>query len=193
MEDSAEVAYEWPLNRGLIRIRRMQRMLRIDAIQAKGIDGRSAHLLVRRGTSVRNLIPMDDSELIQEDLTRSILGAFFEVYTGLGDGYLEHLYVTAMEIELTDRGLRVARELGVRVYYKGHEIGFQRLDMVVEDLVVIEAKSAVELHKNATRQLFNYLRAPNLEVGLLLHFGREPHFYRVVCENRCKKRPPEHP
>lgn len=81
----------------------------------------------------------------------------------------------------------------MRVYYKGHEIGFQRLDMVVEDLVVIEAKSTVELHKNATRQLFNYLRATNLEVGLLLHFGREPHFYRVVCENRFKKRPLDHP
>lgn len=159
----------------------------------KSIDGRSAHLLAPRGTSLGILIPMDDSELIQEELTRSILGAFFEVYNGLGDGYLEHLYVAAMELELTERGLRVARELGVRVYYKGHEIGFQRLDMVVEDLVVIEAKSTVELHKNATRQLFNYLRATNLEVGLLLHFGREPHFYRVVCENRFKKRPLDHP
>jgi len=136
---------------------------------------------------------MPDGELLQEELTRSVLGGFFEVYNGLGDGYLEHLYLTALELELSERGHRVARELGVRVLYKGREIGFQRLDMVIDDTVVIEAKSTAKLHENATRQLFNYLRATSLEVGLLLHFGREPKFYRVVCENRLKQRPPDNP
>ncbi len=135
---------------------------------------------------------MPKRELLQEELTRSILGAFFEVYNGLGPGYLESLHLAALERELIARGHRVARELAVRVFYKGHEIGAQRLDMVVDDAVVIEAKSTPDLHKNATRQLFSYLRATNLEVGLLLHFGREPHFYRVVYENRLNKHPTDH-
>jgi GxxExxY protein len=132
-------------------------------------------------------VNMPESDLLQEKLTHSILGGFFEVYNGLGDGYLEHLYLAALELELIERGHRVAREFGVRVFYKGQEIGFQRLDMVIDDTVVIEAKSTAELHKNATRQVYNYLRATNLEVGLLLHFGREPRFFRIVCENRLKQ------
>ena len=135
---------------------------------------------------------MPKRELLQEELTRSILGAFFEVYNGLGPGYLESLHMAALERELIVRGQRVTRELSVRVFYKGHEIGAQRLGMVVENAVVIEAKSTPDLHKNATRQLFSYLRGTNLEVGLLLHFGREPHFYRVVYENRLKQHRTDH-
>ena len=130
---------------------------------------------------------MSNERLLQEELSQSILGGFFEVYNGLGPGYLECLHLAALERELMLRGHRVAREIAVRVFYKGYEIGSQRLDMVVEDAIVIEAKSTPELHKNETRQLFSYLRATNFEVGLLLHFGREPHFYRVVCENRLKQ------
>lgn len=130
---------------------------------------------------------MREREILQEELTRSILGGFFDVYNGLGYGYLEHIYLAALEMELRERGHRVARELGVRVMYKGGEIGFQRLDMVIDETVVIEAKSTVKLHENATRQLFNYLRATSLEIGLLLHFGREPRFFRVVCENGLKR------
>jgi GxxExxY protein len=129
---------------------------------------------------------MPQSILIQEQVTRSIIGAFFEVYNVLSHGLLEQLYVKALERELRWRGRRVARELGVRIMYKGEELGFQRLDMVVDDVVVVEAKSTSTLDKVAPRQLYNYLRATNLEVGLLLHFGPQPKFYRVLCENRVK-------
>jgi GxxExxY protein len=67
--------------------------------------------------------------------------------------------------------------------YDGVELGFQRLDLIVDQRVVVEAKSTSELHKHATRQVYNYLRATHLEVGLLLHFGLEPRFYRVICRN----------
>ena len=136
---------------------------------------------------------MSNERLLQEELSRSVLGGFFEVYNGLGPGYLECLHLAALERELILRGHRVAREIAVRIFYKGHEIGSQRLDMIVEDAIVIEAKSTPELHKNATRQLFSYLRATSLEVGLLLHFGREPHFYRVLYENRLKPHSSNHP
>ena len=85
------------------------------------------------------------------------------------------------------RGHRVARELSVRVMYKGEEIGMQRLDMVIDDVLVVEAKSTHTLHESASRQLFNYLRATNLEVGLLLHFGPRAQFFRLVCEKNFKR------
>jgi GxxExxY protein len=123
-------------------------------------------------------------ELIEQRLTHSVIGAFFEVYNTLGYGFLEHLYVRALEQELRARGHRVVREMAVRVMYKERELGIQRLDLVVEDRLVIEAKASSELHQAATRQLYNYLRATNLRVGLLLHFGPEPTFHRIISPTR---------
>jgi GxxExxY protein len=117
--------------------------------------------------------------LLLEELIYSIVGAFFEVYNTLGYGFLEHLYLKALERELLARGHKVAREVWVTVMYKGGELGKQRLDMIVDDCVVIEIKSTHEVPRHATRQLFNYLRATDLKVGLLLHFGSEPKFLRV--------------
>lgn len=127
-------------------------------------------------------------DLLHEQLAHSVIGAFYEVYNTLGCGFLESLYMTALERELLKRGHRVSRELSVRVTYKGEQLGQQRLDMVVDDVLVIEAKSTHALHRSATRQLYNYLRATNLELGLLLHFGPRPHFYRVICDNAFKAR-----
>ncbi|MGH7721076.1 MAG: GxxExxY protein [Gemmatimonadaceae bacterium] len=126
---------------------------------------------------------MTRSALVEERLTHAVIGAFFEVYNTLGFGFLEHVYVMALERELVARDHRVAREVGVRVIYKGVELATQRLDMIVDDAVVVEAKSAYELHRAAPRQVYNYLRATGLEVGLLLHFGPEPKFYRLMCRN----------
>jgi GxxExxY protein len=122
--------------------------------------------------------------LVAEALTRSIIGAFYEVYNTLGFGFLEHIYVLALERELIARGHRVAREMGVRVMYKGEHLSHQRMDLVVDNTVIVEAKSTLELHKTAPRQLRNYLRATQLEVGLLVHFGPDPRFYRVYCPNQ---------
>jgi GxxExxY protein len=121
--------------------------------------------------------------LIEERLTHSIIGAFYDVYNALGFGFLEHLYVTALERELLKREHDVAREVSVHVMYKGEELGTQRLDMIVAGKVVIEVKSTFELHRSAERQLYNYLRATNLELGFLFYFGPKPQFYRVMCRN----------
>ncbi len=127
---------------------------------------------------------MTRSELLEESLTHSAIGAFFEVYNTLGFGFLEHVYVRALEFELTHRGHHVSRESSVVVMYKGLEIARQRLDLVVEEKLVIETKSTFELHPAATRQLHNYLRGTSLEVGLLFHFGPKPRFHRLIYRNR---------
>jgi|SRR5687768_9934138 GxxExxY protein len=120
---------------------------------------------------------------IHEELTRSVIGAFYDAYNTLGFGFLEHVYVLALERELRARGHRVGREVGVTITYKGDELAMQRLDMVVDEVLVVETKSTYELHPIASRQLFNYLRASGLHVGLLLHFGPKPKIHRVVCRH----------
>ena len=124
---------------------------------------------------------MARNELIEERLTHSVIGAFYEVYNTLGYGFLEHLYKAALERELRDRGHRVGREVYVLVIYKGQPLGRQKIDLIVDDTLVVEIKSTQSLHESATRQIYNYLRATNLTVGLLLHFGPKPNFHRIIC------------
>lgn len=80
--------------------------------------------------------------LINEELTGSAIGAFYAVYDALGSGFLERLYVAALERELRRRGHQVTREISVPVYYRGERIGLQRLDMLVDGRLVIEIKAA---------------------------------------------------
>jgi GxxExxY protein len=122
-------------------------------------------------------------KLIGEDITESIIGAFYEVYNTLGYGFLEHVYATALERELRERGHRVAREVGVQIRYKERVLAYQRIDLIVDQLVVVETKATELLHPTAKRQLRSYLAATTLEVGLLLHFGPEPHFHRLIASN----------
>ncbi|MGQ0713743.1 MAG: GxxExxY protein [Gemmatimonadaceae bacterium] len=119
-------------------------------------------------------------QLVEERLTHSAIGAFFEVYNALGFGFLENIYAMALERELMERGHQVGREIWVPVLHKGQELCKQRLDMIVDGKVVIETKSGPDLPKTGTRQLLNYLRATKLEVGLLFHFGPQPKVYRMV-------------
>ena len=126
-------------------------------------------------------------ELIEEKLTYAIIGAGFEAYNALGYGFLEHVYVMALERELLERGHRVSRELAVPVFYKGQELCTQRLDMVVDGKVVVEVKATRSLAEDAVRQLSNYLRSTRLEVGLLIHFGPKGlGRFRVVQSNEFK-------
>jgi GxxExxY protein len=77
----------------------------------------------------------------------------------------------------------------VPVWYKGRLLGFQRIDMVVDDKVIIETKSTHNLPRIASRQLYNYLKATRFEIGLLLHFGPEPGFNRLILRNHKKTSP----
>ena len=123
---------------------------------------------------------MAHQELIRERLSHSVIGAFFEVYNTLRFGFLEQVYLGALSVELRERGHVVDREVKVRVRYKGAEIGWQRIDMVVDNALIVEVKSTTELHSSARRQLLSYLCATQLELGLLLHFGPTARFYRLV-------------
>ena len=117
---------------------------------------------------------------MEEKLTESVIGSFFDVYNTLGFGFLENVYLTALEIGLAAKGHAVRREAALPIHYKCRRIAMYRADLVVDDVLILEVKSAAMLPPASERQLLNYLRATNLQVGLLLHFGPEPKFYRRV-------------
>ena len=119
-------------------------------------------------------------ELLEARRVHSIVGAFFEVYTYFGFGLSESIYSRALEFELIDRGHRVAREVAVEIYYKGRRVGRQRLDMLVDEAIIVENKATATLPPDARPRLLSYLKATWFEVGLLLHFGPEPKFQRLV-------------
>jgi GxxExxY protein len=125
--------------------------------------------------------------LLEEALTHDVIGAFYDVHRELGFGFREYLYALALERDLVAAGHRVDREVAVMVYYRGEPLAWQTLDMIVDERLVLETKATERLHPSAAPQLFSYLCATSLEIGLLLHFGREPKFYRVICENRVKR------
>jgi GxxExxY protein len=124
----------------------------------------------------------DGLQLLERELTGQIIGAFYECYNELGFNRLESVYRRALAVELQLRGVRVVVEAPVEVHYKGVPVGFFRMDLLVDGRVVVEVKATTVLGPTDKRQLLNYLRASNLDVGLLLHFGPEPKFYRFVTK-----------
>jgi len=125
-------------------------------------------------------------ELLHKELTDKILKAYFDVYNELGYGFLEKVYQNALFIELKSRGFKVEAQKQIKVNYKTFEVGEYYADIIVNDLVILELKAAECLVKEFEAQLINYLRGTNIEVGLLLNFGKKPEFIRKVYENKRK-------
>ena len=122
--------------------------------------------------------------LLHKELTDQILQSFFAVYNALGYGFLEHVYANSLSLELRKRGLRVEREVRVEVQFEGQLVGVFRMDMTVNGIVIVEIKAGSAIAEADRRQLFNYLRAASVPVGLLLHFGPAPQFKRFVWTGR---------
>ena len=121
------------------------------------------------------------------DLTEKILGAFYAVYSALGYGFLENVYVKGLMVELRKRGLNVQDQLPIHVYYDGQLIGEYFADLVVSELVILEIKAAKSLATEHEAQLLNYLKATPYEVGLLLNFGPKPETKRRSFDNNRKE------
>lgn len=120
-------------------------------------------------------------ELLEAERVHSIVAAFFVVFNYFGGGGMcEAAYTGALQHELTLRGHRIDREVMAAVYYKGRLVARQRLDLVVDERVIVECKATDRLPPSAGPQLIGYLRATTFKVGVLLHFGPHPKFYRFV-------------
>ena len=108
----------------------------------------------------------------EADLTYQIRGAIFDVYNSLGPGLLESVYEEALVFELQQRGLKVERQLEVPIRYKGQELKTPlRLDLLIENTIIVELKSVEEMKPVFAKQLLTYLRLLNKRVGLLVNFS----------------------
>ncbi len=119
----------------------------------------------------------------QKDLTENIIGCFYNVYNILGYGFLEKVYENAMLVELRKNGLSCNAQQKIKVYYDNVQVGLYYADILVEEKVIIEIKAAESIIEAHELQLINYLKATDIEVGLLLNFGKTPQFKRKIFSN----------
>ncbi|HEY2972576.1 MAG TPA: GxxExxY protein [Pyrinomonadaceae bacterium] len=130
----------------------------------------------------------NNSGLKHRNLTQKIIGVFYEVYNELGHGFLESVYESAFEIALTAKGLTVLRQIEVPVWFRGRKVGDSTADMLVDKCVLLELKAGRALDHAHEAQLLNYLRATEIEVGILCSFGLKPEFKRMAFDNARKQR-----
>jgi GxxExxY protein len=123
-----------------------------------------------------------------QELTKSIIGIYYNVYNELGFGFLEKVYHKSLLIELKRNGYKIDSEKKVKVYYKNEIVGEYIPDIIINDSVIVELKCVeylTDIHEN---QLLNYLKATDCEVGLILNFGKDPQFIRKIFTNDLKKK-----
>jgi len=125
--------------------------------------------------------------MLHQEITDLIIKSFYKVYNSLGYGFLEKVYENALKIELLKQGLTVEQQKNIKVFYESEQVGEYFADLLINDLVIVELKAAENLCEEHEAQLLNYLKATELEVGLLLNFGKEPQFKRKFFTNDRKK------
>ena len=118
--------------------------------------------------------------------TDEIIVAFYEVYNSLGYGFLERVYQNALYQELMRRGFKCEAQHKIKVYFKGHEVGEYFADLLVNGHIILELKAVDSICNEHELQLINYLKATEIEVGLLLNFGEKPQVRRKLFTNDRK-------
>ena len=114
-----------------------------------------------------------NKDIIFKDLSYEIMAAAYEVHNTLGSGFLEKVYENALLIELQTRGLNVAAQKELDVFYRNQRVGLYVTDIVVNNEVVLELKATEFLQKAHEAQLLNYLKCTGCRLGILINFGKE--------------------
>ena len=126
-------------------------------------------------------------EMLFKGLTDQIIGCFYDVYNTLGFGFLEKVYENALLIRFKEIGLKVDNQVPLNVYFHEQNIGKYYADIIVEDKVILELKAEEILNIRSEYQLLNYLKATNIEIGLVLNFGKQAEIRRKIFTNDRKR------
>jgi GxxExxY protein len=129
-----------------------------------------------------------NTELKYKELTHRIIGVFYDVYNELGHGFLESVYQRSLGLALEAAGVTVRSRVKIPVWFRGQRVDQFEGDMLVGDSILLELKATRCLDLSHQAQLLNYLRATEIEVGLLLNFGLKPEFKRLILDNAKKAR-----
>lgn len=125
--------------------------------------------------------------MITKELLQEIKDAAYAVRTALLPGYLECVYRNALVYELQSRGLDAKAEVPIKAYYKGVVVGDYRVDILVENEVILELKACSELNAEHEKQLVNYLKVTGLECGFLINYGDQK--YRIIFKTKNFDKP----
>jgi len=125
----------------------------------------------------------DNQDIKYKELTEKIISVFYRVYNKLGYGFLEKVYENAMMIEFRKEGVPAVAQSPIKVLYEEAIVGEYYADILVATKVIVEIKAAKNLLIEHEAQLLNYLKATDVEVGLLLNFGPKPQVKRKVFDN----------
>ena len=128
-----------------------------------------------------------NADYLFSKLTERIIASAFQVHKTLGAGFLESVYVRALQIELQSAGFIVSAEVPIIVYYKEHVVGEFRADLLVEDEIIVEVKALSSVMAIHEAQLVNYLNATRKSVGLLLNFGSSVQVRRKINSNNLRQ------
>ena len=130
---------------------------------------------------------MNTDKYFHNELTDKIIKAFYNVYNELGFGFLENVYQNALFFELKNTQLKVENQKAIQVYYQKQLVGNYKADLIVNNTIILELKAVDFLIEEHELQLINYLKATNIEIGLLLNFGKKPEIKRKIFTNDRKK------
>lgn len=123
------------------------------------------------------------------ELTGVVISCFYHVYNVMGYGFLEKVYERALLLELRKRGLACVAQHPISVYYNDAVVGQYFADIFVEGKLILELKAATAIVEEHEYQLINYLKATEIEIGLLLNFGPKPQFKRKIFTNQTRENP----
>ena len=120
-------------------------------------------------------------DLIYPELSYQIIGILFDIFTALGYGYKEKQYQKAVEEALRSLSIKHKRELPLQVTYKGKRLTTVFMDFLIDEKIILELKQGNRFNKDDIEQVYNYLRASGLKLGLLVRFTRQGvKFMRIV-------------
>jgi GxxExxY protein len=140
---------------------------------------------MRVSTSIPRIYA-DQKGLKHHELTEKLIGIFYSIYNELGHGFLESVYEQAFSVALAESHIFFQRQMAVPVWFHGQKIGDFRADLPLDEKVIVELKTGREVDPAWEKQLLNYLRATQIEVGMLFNFGPNAQFRRYVFENDRK-------
>ena len=121
---------------------------------------------------------VEKEKLLHSDLSEQIIGCCIEIVRELGSGFLENVYKNALYISMKEKGLKVSSEKIFEIDFHGYKIGRYIADLIVEDVLIVELKCCRTLTPEHQAQLINYLKAADMEVGLLVNFGNQKLEYK---------------
>ena len=130
---------------------------------------------------------MSNEQFRHSEITKTIIGIFYDVYNDLGHGFLEIVYERSLALALRQQGLEVFEQVSIPVFFRQTLVGDFTADLLVERSVLLELKSCRSIDESHVAQLLNYLKATQIAVGLVLNFGPKPEFKRLVFGNDRKR------